>query len=457
MPNYKEVVESVGTGSSQIDIKYEVGNAVTLSYPVALGTGEGKYFSLPVGTYRQTWKVPNAVTTDPCDSSGASWYVSGYSSETDRIVYVGEDLSEKLVNNYTGCCFDGDGNQYSEPSLNQARTTDIVLEGVQYDVYGKMNTASGIDYKNGCTTVSMASIRASETFTVTFNSMVPNIGSSAPYLDDDVTVTLERSDGSTVVATSSSGTVSMSAVAPQTITIKFGGEFGKKLFPEETWEYYYEKNSEYTPDSNHLNFEIDLPERGEDPNEFIEPYRIDKDNNGGSIDLSNEVPSGVSLLRYEGDITERTAGTSDEQTREGHRDMVFNFTVTSSIAAVSTLTWAIGAVLPTGSYVLRGGSTYHVDVGGTVSSGTAGDPGDPTAVPPVPSTPGDPADSGPSGTGIFVDESGMTYRYIPPEGLLTSIGAGTWSTTLYVMNDYLVGQARFQEIIDASDARRVKF
>ena len=51
----------------------------------------------------------------------------------------------------------------------------------------------------------------------------------------------------------------------------------------------------------------------------------------------------------------------------------------------------------------------------------------------------------------------MTYRYIPPEGLLTSIGAGTWSTTLYVMNDYLVGQARFQEIIDASDARRVKF
>jgi hypothetical protein len=137
--------------------------------------------------------------------------------------------------------------------------------------------------------------------------------------------------------------------------------------------------------------------------------------------------------------------------------MVFNFTVTSSIAGVSTLTWAIGATLPTGSYVLKGGSTYHVDVGGTVSSGTTGDPGDPSAVPPIPPTPGDPADTGPSGTGIFVDESGITYRYIPPEGLLTSIGAGTWSTTLYVMNDYLVGQARFQEILDASEARRVKF
>jgi len=286
--------------------------------------------------------------------------------------------------------------------------------------------------------------------------MVPNIGSSAPYLDDDVTVTLLRSDGNSVTATSSSGTVSISAVAPQTVTIKFGGEFGKKLFPEETWEYYYEKNSEYIPDSNHLNFEMDLPERGEDPNNFIEPYRIDKDNNGGSIDLSDEVPTGVSLLKYEGDITERTAGTSDDQTREGHRDMVFNFTVTSSIAGVSTLTWAIGATLPTGSYVLKGGSTYHVDVGGTVSGGTPGTPGNPTAVPPVPSTPGTPADTGPSGTGIFVDESGITYRYIPPEGLLTSIGAGTWSTTLYVMNDYLVGQARFQEILNASEARRVK-
>ncbi len=44
MPNYKEVVESVGTGSSQIDIKYEVGNAVNLSYPVVAGTGERKIF-----------------------------------------------------------------------------------------------------------------------------------------------------------------------------------------------------------------------------------------------------------------------------------------------------------------------------------------------------------------------------------------------------------------------------
>ena len=462
MPNYKEVNESIGAGPSNIDVLYETGTPVTLSYPAGSAltpsTTQGKYFSAPSPTYRQSWKLPVEFSEDPC--APLNWYVTDYSDSADRIVYLGEDLSENLNNAYEGCCFDENGNQVSEPSLAQARVTDIVLEGVQYDVYGKMGTASGIEYKNGCTTVGMSSIRASETFTVTFNSMVPNIGGSAPYLDDDVTVTLLRSDGSSVVATSSSGTVSMSAVAPQTITIKVGGYFGKKLFPDETWEYYYEKNSEYDPNPNHLNFEIDIPERGEDPNEFIEPYRIDKDNNSGSVvDLSLEVPEGVSLLKYESDRTEREAGINPIEgstSRAGHRDIVFNFTTTSSVPAITYVTWGIGVSLSVGDYVLMGGSTYHVDVGGTVSGGTPGSPGDPTAVPPVPSTPGTPADTGPSGSGFFVDESGITYRYIPPEGVLTSIGAGTWSTTLYVMNDYLVGQTRFEELLDAAVARRVK-
>lgn len=130
--------------------------------------------------------------------------------------------------------------------------------------------------------------------------------------------------------------------------------------------------------------------------------------------------------------------------------------MTSSVPAITYVTWGIGVSLSVGDYVLMGGSTYHVDVGGTVSGGTAGTPGDPTAVPPVPSTPSTPADTGPSGSGFFVDESGITYRYIPPEGVLTSIGAGTWSTIIYVMNDYLPGQTRFEELLDAAEARRVK-
>ena len=80
--------------------------------------------------------------------------------------------------------------------------------------------------KNGVVEPIASTVR-SETFTVTFNSMVPNIADNAPYLDDDNTVTLERSDGSSVTATSSTGTVTMSAVAPQTITIKFEGSLEK--------------------------------------------------------------------------------------------------------------------------------------------------------------------------------------------------------------------------------------
>ena len=466
MPNYRPVVESIGAGPSNIDVEYEVGTAVSLSYPVGtydtntqtyinVGTATTeKYYLLPGGTYRQVWKVPDGVTVDPCDSSGQTWYVSGYSDPTDRIVYLAEDLTESLQGEYTGCCFDENGNQVDEPSLNQQRVTDITLEGIQFDTYGKVSTASGMDYKNGCTSISMASIVRSETFTVTFDSMTPNIAGSAPYLDDDVTVTLERSDGTTVVATSSSGTVSLSATAPQTITIKIGGEFGKKLFPDETWEYYYEKNSEYTANPDHLNFEIPIPERGSDPNEFIEPYRIDKDNNSGSLnDLSQEVPSGVSLLGFKSDLTERSAGTNPidgSTSRAGHRDVIFEFTVTSSIPELTTIAWAIGTSIPTGSYCTNGGSTYYVELGGTPSAGTAGDP---LAVPPIPGTP---ADVGPSGTGFFIDNSGMRYRYIPPEGLVTTAGAGTWSTTLYVMNDYRIGAERFAELLNEADARRVK-
>ena len=464
MPNYRPVTESIGAGPSNIDVDYEVGTAVSLSYPVGtydpntlsyinVGTATAssnyrnkRYYLLPGSTFRQTWKVPNGVSIDSCDSSGQTWYVDSYSDPNDRIVYLAEDLTESLNGEYTGCCFDENGNQVPEPSLNQKRVTNITLEGIQFDTYGKILTASGIEYKNGCTVVSAASVVRSETFTVTFNSMVPNIASSAPYLDDDVTVTLERSDGTTVVATSSSGTVSMSATAPQTITIKIGGEFGKKLFPEETWEYYYEKNSEYTANPDHLNFEIDIPERGPDPNDYFEPYRIDKDNNSGSLnDLSQEVPSGVSLLGFESDITEREAGTNPidgSTSRAGHRDIVFNFTVTSSIPALSTIAWALFTPIPTGSYCTNGGSTYYVEVGGTPSTGSPGA--------------GIPADVGPSGTGFFIDNSGMRYRYIPPEGTVTTAGAGTWSTTLYVMNDYRIGAARFQELLGQATARRVK-
>ena len=97
MPNYSEYVESVGTGASQIDVKYEItDNVTTVSYPngtydsntssyINVGTASGKLRGYSGSDFRQFVKVPNAVTIDPCDSSGQTWYVSGYSNETDRI------------------------------------------------------------------------------------------------------------------------------------------------------------------------------------------------------------------------------------------------------------------------------------------------------------------------------------------------------------------------------------
>ena len=41
----------------------------------------------------------------------------------------------------------------------------------------------------------------------------------------------------------------------------------------------------------------------------------------------------------------------------------------------------------------------------------------------------------------------MRYRYIPPEGLVTTKGAGNFNTTLYVMNDYANGSNRVNEIL----------
>ena len=58
---------------------------------------------------------------------------------------------------------------------------------------------------------------------------------------------------------------------------------------------------------------------------------------------------------------------------------------------------------------------------------------------------GIPADVGPSGTSFFIDNSGMRYRYIPPQGLVIVLVLVHNMIYLYLMNDYLIGQARFEE------------
>jgi len=512
MPHYKQYVEDFTSPGSDISIKvrYDVdnGNVETDVYPVVLqpgppivagSTNGDKYDNvivrgIPSGTFRQTIKLPTSFSSDPCDE--VKFVVSGYSGERDRIVYLGDDLRENLNNNYGGCCFDENGNYVEEPKLEQRRTMDIKLEAIGFDVYGKptWNSQNSNYYFIDCTNgyEAVGSIVRSETFTITFNGMSPEIRPDAPYLDDDIIVKLVNSNGTEVSADKdSTSPISMTATYPETVTIKVFGSFGKKLFPDEAWEYYFEKYDpvtgeayDYTPVPEHLSIDIEVGgdrsgtyDDGEgnsvpftetkifpkDPNDFVDAYRIDQNNKSGIgtneivRDLSEEVPEGVYMLAYEADTTEREAGTTlrdsegrgeddpdfDPSTadtiRENHIDVVLSFSVTSSIPPIVKTAWALGSTYAAGDYVTNGGNIYHVDVGGTTNLG------------PTP-----PADVGPSGTGFFVDNSGITYRYVPSFADTTSFGAGDWTTTMYVINDQQIGYARFQELVDAEPTKRNK-
>lgn len=478
MPYYKQYVEDFGSPGSDITIKvrYDVdeGNVETGVFPVKLGTApnftitstSGDKYGNPIlrgkpsGTFRQVEKLPVDFSSDPCDEF--KFYVTDYSAKRDRLVYLGEDLRENLNNNYTGCCFDENGNFVEEPKLEQKRTIDIKLEAIGFDMYGKPTWESQgpnfyhIDCANGSEPV--GSIVRGETFTVTFNKMTPEIRPEPPHLDDNIIVKLINSNGTEVSADKDSiSTISMTATYPETITIKVFGSFGKKLFPNEAWEYYFQRYdpltgvaNEYTPVPEHLSFDIPKEFTREvddgtgniiqqtkvyptDPNDFIDAYRIDQQHkigigtNGIVRDLSEEVPDGVYMLRYEQDPLEEI-------------DVILEYTVTSSIPPIVSTAWAPLASYAAGDYVTNGSDLYRVEVGGIVGIG------------PTP-----PPDVGPSGTSFFTDNSGIEYRYIPSNiANRTSYGDGTWTTTMYVLNDQRIGFQQFQDLLNAQPQGRTE-
>jgi hypothetical protein len=491
MPYYKPYREDLSSPGSDISVKVEYpidgGNVETGVFPVVLnpttptyGSTDGDKYGNPIlrgkpsGTFRQVEKLPVDFSVDPCNQF--NFYTSGYSDERDRIVYLGEDLREDLNNNYTGCCFDENGNFVQEPSLNQKRTIDIKLEAIGFDTYGKPTWASqnAKFYHIQCeppltdpsqpTEEVVGTIVRSETFTLTFNGMSPQIRPDPPYLDDDIIVKLVNSNGTTVECDKdSTSPISMTATYPETITIKVFGSFGKKLFPNEAWEYYFRKYNpetnepnDYTPVPEHLS--ISLPTEftrqvddgtgnlieytkvyPTDPNDYYDAYRVDQDNkvgigtNGVVRDLSEEVPEGVYMLGYVQDPAEDV-------------DVVLSFSVTSSIPPIVSTPWSLysGPLIPStyvaGDYVTNGGNLYRVDVGGTVAVG------------PAPNL-----DAGPSGTGFTTDVSGIVYRYIPSNiADITSYGAGDWTTTMYVLNDQSIGFQQFQDLVAAQPDGREK-
>ena len=568
MPYYKPTVESIGgSGGVSIDVEYPIddGNIESGVFPtmtgIVIGSTSGSRFDssprpilrgIPTGTFRQVEYLPVDFSVDPC--SDFNFYVTEYSESRDRIVYTGENLEESLNAEYTGCCYKPGPNpgdppvQYSEPNLGQKRTLDMTLETLGFDMNGFAKWASQPNdfYHISCSSgsQSVGAIVRSETFTVTFNKMEPQIRVVAPHMDDDFVVTMTNSNGTVVTIDKDTvGAQSISCTYPETITIGLSGEFSKKLFADETWEYYFEKfdpvsgdAKDYVINPDHLQFELDTtfertfdevqeltpevithdgtdPVYGDlisntgdsnvviqsdsitgsdfttrtttstiskelpyDPNDFIDAYRINQENKSGTgtgndnvvRDLSQEIPSGSKILRYQADRTPRAAGTSvldaegDAQTmvnsdgryvtnpdfdnstasttRPGHQDITLHFTVTSNITPTFvSAPWAVTSYA-VGNYVTKGGNLYVVTIGGTVSTG------------PMP-----PPDVGPSGTSFFTDNSGIQYRYIPINiGALDSYGAGDFTTTIYVMNDELLGFDRLQELLDAQEDTRTK-
>lgn len=588
MPYYKPTVETIGGGGGgvTIDVEYPIddGNVESGTFSIIgpapagstvpyaqVGFSSGSRFDsapkpvlrgIPTNTFRQVEYLPIDYSTDPCDEF--SFYVTEYSEARDRIVYTGENLEESLNAEYTGCCYKPGPNegdppvQYSEPNLGQKRTLDMTLESIGWDASGLATWASQpsdfyhMDCILGAATV--GAIVRSETFTVTFNKMEPQIRIAAPHMDDDFVVTMTNSNGTVVTIDKDTvGAQSITCTYPETVTISLSGQFSKKLFADETWEYYFEKFDpitgdpySYTINPDHLAFDLDtsfertfdevqetspavithdgtdplygdlIPNTGSeniviqsdsitsddfttrtatsditkelpfDPNDFIDAFRINQENKSGIgtgsgnvvPDLSVEIPSGSKILKYESDRTPRTAGlavldadgntekivdpndpgryinnpdfdsSTASTTRPGHQDITLHFTVTSSVspAGGTPVPWSLTPPLPgyaVGDLVTRGGNTYTVLTPGMPSLGSP-----PAGIPP---------DTGPSGTGLFTDNGGMQYNYVPYNIVgLSSYGAGDFTTTLYVMNDELLGFARLQELLDLQDDIRTK-
>lgn len=500
MPYFKQYKEEIGSGPFGIDVIYDISNeSETGTFPTGTaaqpgGTITATIFDAPSVPFRQQWKLPTEFAVDPYNDT--KFNVTDYSEPVDRILYTGDDLSEPLNNNYGGCCFDENGDPIEEPKLDQKRVMDITLEAIGWDAYGRPTWASQnanyyfYDSFGSKVIEPVGPVVRSETFTVTLDEFFPKVLETSPYIDDDITVEFLRSDGLSVICSKDNMVnISMTATYPETIKIKIRGNYTKYLFPYDTWEYYFEKIDpdtgdvqSYTPVEGHLKIEVptqstrtfdevqetepdvivdddgnvtqsqgtitldqyndniivnelpkDLPY---DPNDFIDAYRIDQDNKNGTgtfgivLDLSQEIPADYDgILQYIQDPT-------------NDKDVSYTFTTTSTIPPLTILTWTLGAGYSAGDYVSNGGNLYHVDVGGVVGTG------------PTP-----PADVGPSGTGFFVDNSGIEYRYIPINLVnFTSFGAGTWQTVKYVMNNYLLGLERYEELTNTeAGTRRNKF
>lgn len=428
---------------------------------------------------------------------GVKFFPDTYITPKDRQVAYGEDLS-------------------GVDELGTGRWLDVRLDCIGIDIDGRPDWYSQVDdyYTFQATTngtgnpkswpavtgkkPELLNIIKNETITVTFTNFSPNILEGAIEIDNDLIIQLIKKDSTgTVIQTltcdkNNLTQISMTATYPETVTIHVEGNYTRYMFPNEEWEYYFYKEEPYTVIPEHLPIALetefdrtfdsanppdvagviaeqesytvgaetgneitipyfsdtkieelqtsadDLRVLPEDPNETYATFRINQANtsqpkvNGKVLDLSQELPDEGNIVRYR-----------QETTLE--RDATYTFTVTSSIPAWSSLpeykgAWSVSGTYQLNDYVESGGNLYRiVAFGGTQPNqpptgttnfrGTVISPN----VGPVP--------------------AGPVYRYIPdPMG--TSFGAATIILRQNVLNNYIGGQERYQEVIENRPLRR---
>lgn len=416
------------------------------------------------GIYRVQYRLPNQFTNTPTEFMNVDTFVtqdfgiSGYTEYQDRNIEYGIDLTES-------------------DAIGFKNWLDIRLDTIGIDIDGRPDWYSQINSyytsqnsNNSSVSPQFLGAHKSETITVTFNEFSPNILETSPYIDEALIVQLIKKDGNgniisiTTCDKNNLSNISVSAIYPETITIHVEGNYTRLLFPNEVWEYYFDKQSDYTiiPEHESVTYETtftrpyddlsltvndlenplsvdtydsliatssDIRILPQDPNEVFDGYKISQTFsnqpriNGIVYDLSQEIPTIADILSFD----------QDEIT---NRDVTYTFTVTSSIPSWNSSEWVAGSYA-VGDYVTSGGNLYRVIVGGlaTIETGP------------------------PSGTGNYQGTagnppvlSGPVYRYIPDIGL--SFGAATLQIQYNIVNNYIVGLERYEEILNTRTPRR---
>ena len=466
MPYYGPAFERIDGGDAKMFEEYKFGIPVTAEFisstssetlPVTISA---KIFDIPVNDFEQVIKFgEKGYIKIGGDEYNYNWGDDG--SPATRIIYIDEDIGEK-------------------DDIGLDKWVELTLESLGADANGKPHWASQpTDYYPF--TDPLGPIVQEETFTLTFREFTPNVLGTSPYIDEDLRVIFIKSDGTQIECNKNNlSEISVTCTYPETVKIKVRGKYTKWLFPYDKQEYYFDKDKEYTPVPEHEPFDIEAEQKRlfdesqeevplailepdpdpdinygdvpsiqkagiEDadyqaqviisetykqlpfnPNDFVDAYRITQDFKYGTgpfgviKDLSVEIPLEVNILKYEQDPNTDV-------------DCRYRFQVGSVITGgPTTVTYEVGIALTAGSIVSVGDASYLVNVGGFV---LVNDP--------------------PSGTAYYTDANGIEFQY-RPDMLGTSFGAGTFYIKQNVMNNYLLGLQRYEEVLDERGLRRDK-